>query len=101
MRRITYGASQSGASRSLPAIQQVVVNVGSLFAVDIERGRQHTGGNGGSAGYTCPLNCRDPSEKDGNEVNRSVLQGLKELTEFGYATKIPVQISFENARREA
>ena len=26
-----------------PAIQQVVVNVGSLFAVDIERGRQHTG----------------------------------------------------------
>ena len=31
-----------------PAIQQVVVNVGSLFAVDIERGRQHTGGNGGS-----------------------------------------------------
>ena len=52
-------------------------------------------------GYTCPLNCRDPSEKDGNEVNRSVLQGLKELTEFGYATKIPVQISFENARREA
>lgn len=47
------------------------------------------------------MNCRDPSEKDGNEVNRSVLQGLKELTEFGYATKIPVQISFENARREA
>ncbi|KAK8815767.1 hypothetical protein WA538_004891 [Blastocystis sp. DL] len=31
----------------------------------------------------------------------NVLQGLKELTEFGYATKIPVQISFENARREA
>ena len=32
-----------------PAIQQVVVNVSSLFAVDVERGRQHTGGNGGSA----------------------------------------------------
>ena len=32
-----------------PAIQQVVVNVGSLFAVDVERGRQHTGGNGGFA----------------------------------------------------
>ena len=32
-----------------PAIQQVVVNVGSLSALDVERGRQYIGGNGGSA----------------------------------------------------
>lgn len=82
-----------------PALQQVIVMVGVWEMSDVKSTANWKEGAVEVPDVKMSVELQGPKWWRKRGVRTSVMKGLKEMEEYGYAPAIPVQISFEQRER--